>query len=339
MDVLEHPTPAALRVSGTIYYVAWGSVAGRSEELAASIGGEARCFFPPGGRVRLPMPLRYVCSAIGTAWSLFTKRPRVVIVTNPPVFAAVVASLCARLIGATLVLDSHPGGFGAQGDRVAARLQGMHRRLVARSAAVMVTDGYWAEVVRSWGGTPVVVHEAPTDWACPPPTRHARLRVLVVGRFSRDEPIAAAIEAARRLPAIDFCMTGYLEFCPAELREAATENVHFVGFLGPEEYRAAICDADVVLTLTTEPTSVMRAAYEAVYAGRPLVLSDWPIARALFPHADLVANSGESIAAALMAVQGDYGARLARLEEARRVQLARFEEQRAALLGAIAAAL
>jgi glycosyltransferase involved in cell wall biosynthesis len=337
--VVSRPASAARAVRGPICYVAWGSVAGRSEELAASIGGEARCFFPPGGRVRPPMLLRYLCSVVGTAWYLFTRRPSVVIVTNPPIFAAAAASLCARVIGATLVLDSHPGGFGAQGDRVAARFQGMHRRLVARSAAVMVTDERWGDVVRSWGGTPVVVHEAPTDWVCPPPARHPRLRVLVVGRFARDEPIAEAMEAARRLPGCDFLMTGYPEFCPAELREAATENVHFVGFLDPEQYRAAVCDADVVLTLTTEPTSVMRAAYEAVYARRPLIVSDWPIARALFPHASLAANDGSSIAAAVVGVQSDYERLVARLEEARRLQLARFEDQRAALVQAISAAL
>ncbi len=325
-------------MTGPVCYVAWGSVAGRSEELAASIGGEARCFFPPGG-VRLPMPLRYLLSAIGTAAYVWRRRPSVVVVTNPPVFAAAVAYPCARLVGAVFVLDSHPGGFGAQGDRVAARLQGLHRRLVAKAAAVMVTDDTWAGVVRSWGSTPVVVHEAPAGWDCPPPPRHARFRVLVVGRFSRDEPVVEVFEAARRLPACDFVVTGYPEFCPPELRESATENVHFVGFLDAEQYRAAICDAEVVMTLTTEPTSVMRAAYEAVYAGRPLIVSDWPIARALFPHADLAANNGESIAATVVGVQGGYERRVAVLGEARRIQLARFEGQRAALVQAIGAAL
>ena len=39
----------------------------------------------------------------------------------------------------------------------------------------------------------------------------------------------------------------------------------------------------------------MRAAYEAVYAGRPLIISDSPERRDLFPHAIHVTNDAASI--------------------------------------------
>ena len=301
--VLGHPEvslqEAVPPIRRPICFLAWGAVAGRSEEIAGAIGGEARCFFPLGSSRRPPVLVRYVLSAIGTVAYLLRRRPRVVVVTNPPIFAALIAYGCARVIGASVVMDSHPGGFGVQGDRVAARLQRLHRWMVGRVALVMVTDETWSEKVRSWGGTATVVHEAPADWDCPAPERHQRPRVLAVGRFAADEPIAAVLEAARRLPECDFALTGAVASCPTKLRESVPDNVTLVGFLDPAQYRAAVADTDVVLTLTTEPTSVMRAAYEAVYARRPVVVSDWPVARALFPHAVPTVNDEGAIARAI----------------------------------------
>jgi len=79
---------------------------------------------------------------------------------------------------------------------------------------------------------------------------------------------------------------------------AAPDNVHFVGYLGPEEYRTAIEQADVVVALTTEPTSIVRAGYEAVYARRPLVISNWAPGIDAFPLAAASENEPEALAAA-----------------------------------------
>ena len=81
------------------------------------------------------------------------------------------------------------------------------------------------------------------------------------------------------------------------------------------------------MTLTTEPSSVMRAAYEAVYAGRPLIVTDWPVGRAVFPFAVHVPNNASGIAAGV----GDAVARQAELQQvavtARAMQLDRWEAQ------------
>ncbi len=333
--VLDAPStePSSTRRT-KVAFVAWGAVPGRSKEIAAEVGGEAVCFFPPGGR-RPPVLVRWALSAIRTAALVLTRRPEVVIVTNPPVFAPLVAYACARVVGARVIMDSHPGGFGAQGDRVAARLQFLHRWLAARVDAVLVTEEHWSGVVRGWGGTPLVVHEAPAHWVCSPGARHGRLRALVVGRFGPDEPVEAVFAAAAMAPSCDFLLTGDPARCPERLRRSAGPNVEFVGYLDADAYRAALRNADVVVTLTTEPTSVMRAAYEAVYAGRPLVVSDWPVARRLFAHARLAINDGPGVARALLDLERDYEATAAGAAHARRRQLERWATQRAALIEAI----
>jgi glycosyltransferase involved in cell wall biosynthesis len=315
-----------------LLFVSWGAIAGRSAEIAASLDGQARTYFAPGPHRRPPVLLRYLLASMLTGATLIARRPRVVVVTNPPVPAALVTWFWARLVGAALVLDSHPGGFGAQGDALSGRLQGLHRFVARRSAFCLVADDAWKARLAEWGVDAVVVHEAPDGWDSPVPNPRARLRVLCVGRFAPDEPVGAVLEAARLVPEIDLLLTGDPNACADALRRDAPGNVTFVGFLGPADYHEAVVDADAVLTLTTEPASVMRAAYEAVYARRPLVLSDWPASRALFPAAVHVLHTPEALAEGLSRLAADYPSFQASAESARRSQLARWTEQHGELV-------
>ncbi len=79
----------------------------------------------------------------------------------------------------------------------------------------------------------------------------------------------------------------------------------------------------------------MRVACEAVWHGRPLVISDWPINRALFPHAIHVANDAPAIAAGVNDALVRHAELRAAADEARAAQLARWHEQRQALAAAL----
>ncbi|HLJ07171.1 MAG TPA: hypothetical protein VKX24_01430, partial [Acidimicrobiia bacterium] len=90
------PEPVAVApVTRPVVFLAWGSIAGRSQEIAGAIGGTARCFFPIGSR-RPTVLARYLISSIATGAHLLRRRPRLVIVTNPPVPGALVTYLWAR---------------------------------------------------------------------------------------------------------------------------------------------------------------------------------------------------------------------------------------------------
>jgi glycosyltransferase involved in cell wall biosynthesis len=313
--------------------VAWGAVAGRSAELAGALGGEALCLYPPGGR-RPSVSLRWTVSALRTVAHILRHRPEVVVVTNPPLPAALVSWAAGRVVGAKVALDSHPGGFGAQGDRVAARLQRTHRWLARRVDVSIVAAPVWREQVEGWGARAIVVHEAPGDWHPALARRHQRLKVLYVGRFAGDEPWRAVLAAAAACPEIDVLVTGD----PRGAGVAAATlppNVRLVGFLDAPAYREAVLGADVVMSLTTEPGSIMRAACEAVWAGRPLVVSDWPAGREVFPYAVRTANDDQAIARALRQVDHRYDSLAAAAPDALRLQLARWEDQRRVLAEAL----
>jgi glycosyltransferase involved in cell wall biosynthesis len=61
------------------------------------------------------------------------------------------------------------------------------------------------------------------------------------------------------------------------------------------------------MAFTTARHTMLRAAYEAIYQGTPVILTDSPLLRDEFPQgAELVDNSADGISAAVRRVQADY---------------------------------
>lgn len=310
-------------------HVTWQRHGGRAVEMAAAMGGRAVHIHPRVLRARRWVLVRYLLSAVLTLVALIRLSPRTVAVTNPPVVPGLVVAAWATVMRRPFLLDSHTGSFGVKGDRVSRRLLPVHRALARRSRAVMVTTDSWVAEVRRWGADGIVVHEAPPTWSVDGITAApGRAHVLFPGVFADDEPVEQVVAAAALLPDITLVVTGDLARCPDGLREAAPANVRFAGFLGPEDYRDELLGCDVVVALTTEPTSVMRAAYEAVYAGRGLVVSDWPTLREVFPRARYASNDAAALAAAVAAAIAEPPPDAAsRAEVAREEQLARWHGQ------------
>ena len=322
-----------------VAFVAWGAVAGRSAEIAEWLGGRAYVLFPPVEGRRLPPAVRYAVGSLLTLAYLVREDPGAVVTTNPPVLLGLIALAWARLRGVPFALDSHPGAFGKQGDRVSARLLPVHKYLVRHADVTLVTAESWVETVREWGGQGLVVQEAPGSWESMKTTARGaggRPRALLVSRFAGDEPVEEAVKAAALVPEIDLLVTGRMEDLPLDLAKCAPSNVSFVGFLPAARYQELVTEADFVVALTTEPTSVMRCAYEAVYARKPLLISDWPLCRELFPFAIAVSNNPASIAEGLRRVVGSLSALEDQVDEALALQAERWRLQLAALVSVLA---
>lgn len=286
-------------MSRPIVFFAWSSVAGRSHEIAAAIGGESRCYYDLRIARRALVPVRYLLSALRTLGYLIGRRPRALIVTNPPVFVSLLAYPYAVITGAPLLLDSHPDAFRTDGPH--ARFLRIHAWLARRARATLVTTDELVAQVEAWGGTGVVVHEPEPDWVvdsvAPLP---ARPRILVLGSLSRDEPVDEVLAAAGELRDLDFELTGDTRRCDPMVVESAPGNVTFLGFLDRGEYVAALERASVAVVLTTWlDWAVPRSAYDAVYARRPLVVTASPVLHDFFPYAVAVDNDHASIAAGI----------------------------------------
>jgi glycosyltransferase involved in cell wall biosynthesis len=313
----------------SVSFIAWSSVPGRSMEIAQALGGESKCFYDFGFvRARL-IPLRYAASAVRTVLHLLIHRPRAVIASNPPVFPGLIAFCYGRITGAPVVLDSHPSAFGFYESKKLVRLMmPLHRYLMSRVQGSIVTVDELVEMVRREGGRAEIVHEAPPLWKVPSPgPLDGRPTVLFVGIFADDEPVEVVAEAARRLPHVDIVMTGDIRKCPPELLEHPAPNLRFAGFLGPAAYRDAVAEADILMTLTSRPEAVNRAANEAVFARRPLIVSDWPAASNYFPHAVRVSNTVEGVVTGINDALGRYEQLRGEAELALAEQQARWDKQ------------
>jgi PST family polysaccharide transporter len=318
-----------------VIVTAWTKRPRRSEELAAELGGTCKVFRLRRLNSRPLVPLRYLVHSIQTVVYLTWHRPDVVIVTSPPVPAAAVVTAWGRVLRRRVVIDSHPASFGAQGDTVSARLQPLQRWAVRHAHAALVTTEDWARVVRELGGTGLVVHEPPPTGQPkePRPSTPRRPTALYVNIFAPDEPIDEVVEAARLLPHVDVLITGDPGQCPSAIRDKAPANARFVGYLHGRAYDDALHAADVVIALTDEPTSLMRAAYHAVNARRPLVVTDWPTLAEVFPFAQRCSHDPTDLAAAVARALLTEPAECERAEAAQRD---RWRRQRNALVGVIA---
>jgi glycosyltransferase involved in cell wall biosynthesis len=318
-------------------FIAWVREDSRAGSIARSMGGESQVFYDLRIHRKWLVPLRYLLSGLRTVGYLTARRPRAVIVQAPPVPAAAIVWLWARLSGRSIVIDSHPASFGTEGVRADRVMRPLLAWLAPRVAACIVTTPDLGAQIERWGGRPLVVHEAPMPWSgeMRPHDCSEERRVLFVCTFAPDEPVMEMLEAARQLPDVAFQFTGDTRRLPLEARRAAPDNVEWVGYLGTSRYVAALSAADVVVTLTKRAESVARSAHEAVDALRPVVLSDWPHMRELFPYAVFVENAPAEIAAGIEDALRRCGKLSASALEARAAQHRRWEEQLAGLRAAL----
>lgn len=287
---------------GGVLFLAWTRTSGRSREIAAALGGKARPIYSERLSGKRLVLLRYAYSLVVSIAVLARLRPSAVIVTNPPIVPGLLVKVWAALTRRPYVLDSHPSAFGAKNHRISQRLIGVHRWLARGAAVTMVTTQDWVDTLHRWGARGVIVHEAPPLWAVGPlhqPPEGSRPRVLFPGVFSGDEPVDLVWEVARLRPEVEFRVTGSTFRCPEQLRRDKPDNITLVGYLDTAAYAAEVDGAHAVLALTTEPTSVMRCGYEAVYSRRPLIVSDWPAGQDAFPQAAHVPNDAGHLASAV----------------------------------------
>jgi glycosyltransferase involved in cell wall biosynthesis len=106
------------------------------------------------------------------------------------------------------------------------------------------------------------------------------------------------------VPGARFFVTGNPKHLDPALKAQMPANMTLTGFLSDEGYGSLISGADAVLTLTTRNHTMLRGAYEAIYQGTPVIVSDWPLLRESFPDGAVhVDNSPAAIAAAVDTVR------------------------------------
>jgi glycosyltransferase involved in cell wall biosynthesis len=307
MSPADSPRPAEQNGEGRPeprrwVFITWYPYCRRSDALSEQIG--ARSYLVHYLRFKVPIlaPVKYVPQTLKTLQILLRERPSVVLVANPPVMAPLLVWFVSWLLRCRFVLDVHSGAF--QHARWSWSLP-LQRFLARRALATVVTNDHMASLVRSWGAKPLLVQDIALDLApSGPSSRNGDFHAVFICTHSVDEPVAAVVEAARRLPQIAFSFTGDPAYAPKGFRETLPGNVRLTGFTPDAEYLALLRGADVILALTQEDHTMQRGAYEAMALEKPLVTSNWGLLRQVFSRGTVhVDNTPQAITSALETIR------------------------------------
>lgn len=285
--------------------VSWAPYSRMSDTFARELKGKLYCIHYLRFQSPPHAPLKYLLQSVRTLQVLIRERPRSVHVQNPPFVSGLVVYLYCRLFGARYVLHYHSAAFGRIWDW-ALPLQ----KFIARRAATnIVTSSHWAEIVQSWGGHTLVMLDPFLDLPAGTDFKTASgFCVGVVSTFAPDEPIDAIVDAARLLPNVHFYITGDTRKKTADFFSNTPENISFTGFLDPySDYPGLLRAVDAIMVLTTRNHTLQLGGCEAVAVGKPLITSDWPYLREVFPKgAVYVSPSADSIRDGVLKMQKDH---------------------------------
>lgn len=278
---------------------------------------------------------KYLVQWVETAGILRRDRPDAVFVMTPPVFAALPAFWYAWRRNKKVVLDAHTAAFVLPRWRA---FQWLQRILCRRAATTLVSNEHLADLVRAAGGHATVVPDVPIVFEerelFPRPSAFT---VAVVCSFDRDEPVAEMFAAAAQVPDVRFFVTGNPRKIPADVAARMPANVTLTGFLSVPMYGGLLAGADAVMVLTTFDHTMLRGAYEAIYQGTPVIVSDWPILRDAFPRGAVhVANTADGIASGVRRIQENPKAFRDGAERLRQSKLARWKSIRRAIVSRVA---
>ena len=271
-------------------------------------------------RSRFSGSLRWVELALMTIWLLARARPKILFVQNPSLALAALVVFARPVFRYFLVVDAHNEGIRPF-DRPYPFVQWLTRLVLKSANLTIVTNDALANDVRNAGGRsvtlpdrlPIIPHLKPTR-----PRRYKIPDVAVIATFRRDEPIDAIMAAASQMPDVRFAMSG-----PAAHYQGGPDtipaNVELTGFLPGPDYWAFLQLSTVVCDLTLKPDCLVCGAYEALAAGKPMVLSNNPATREIFETAAvLTENVPEQIVSAVraaLAESEELGANARQLQE------------------------
>ena len=248
---------------------------------------------------------KYLGQTVSTWAVLARERPDAVFVMSPPPTAIAAVYLYCAVRRRPFVVDAHSGVFFTRRWRL---FQGFQYWLCRRAATTIVTNQYLAGLLNAHGCAATVVPDVPVEFDNPATAAAGSdgFIVVCVTSFDRDEPILAMVEAARRLPDVRFFMTGDWAHGAQPLPRALPVNLTLTGFLETSAYAALLQSASVVVALTTDDHTMQRAAYESIYQGTPVIVSDSELLKAAFDEGAVhVDNSVDAIVGAVLQVRED----------------------------------
>ncbi|NEV63509.1 glycosyltransferase [Thiorhodococcus minor] len=262
------------------------------------------------GGIPLPLPGDPTQKVLVPSWSLISKRldrlsPNVVVVSTPGPYGMLGMYLAGRR-GVNLVVGFHTHfealtdlfqDWGIRARIANTYLRACHRLLFKRSQLVLANSQQMIDVAREIGARRVDL------MATPIPKRFLDLpavgagtevkRILFAGRLAPEKNLEVIVEAARRLPDMEFLIAGDgpLKAWLEQQCEGLT-NLKLIGWVRRSRILGLVDSVDA-LVLPSRVESFGTIALEAMARARPVVVSSacgimsWEtLSRGIFPIRD-----------------------------------------------------
>jgi glycosyltransferase involved in cell wall biosynthesis len=199
------------------------------------------------------------------------------------------------------IIDTHTGALIYSQWKITLPMQ---KFLFRRALTNILTNDFLAEQVTLWGGNSFVLEDPPIilDLDRKFHLKNDKFNVVIVSVAYADEPVREILQVASKLSDMEFYITGDFKKSKyfRDVLDKAPPNVFFTGFL-TDDYFPLLKAADVVVCLTKDDHTFQSGANEALWLGKPLITSDWPILKKYFCKGTIhVDNSMESIQKALV---------------------------------------
>ncbi|MBD3640943.1 MAG: glycosyltransferase [Marinobacter sp.] len=197
-------------------------------------------------------------------------------------------------------MDAHNAGIFPLDGRYRSLIT-VSRWIIRNVYLTIVTNEELAKVVSSLGGVPYIITDPIPKIHCDSEAKdsapYQKDYILLVCAWADDEPYSEVIKAMERLnhPDLELRITGSP---PVEISKAMlAENIILEGYVSREKYESLVCNAKLIIDLTTRESCLVCGAYEAAAAGKPCILSDDTMARSVFNGGYLFTkNTEEEIA-------------------------------------------
>lgn len=255
------------RTTGPVIWIDWARNL-RTRTLAQRLGVELVEIRLTGNRL-----LRYLRSTVRTVAAIRRARPQVVIATNPSLVLGFLLLLLRRWYGFLLVSDAHYVGVrDLHGWPLFQKLLDLHN---SHADLVIVTNGGHASYLLGQGCRAYICPDPLPDLSTrgSVPVSVPAKAVFLVCSFETDEPYEAVFAAFARLRDRGYELFVSGNYKRAQIDPARFPWVHFLGYVPEAEYYSYLRSCAVVIDLTTLEDCLVCGAYEAMAAGKPLVLS------------------------------------------------------------------
>ena len=305
-----------------IVYITWFDFSTRSDGIAHHLGANSYHFSDLKRLTHVFALIKYILASFKTLIVLHKESPEIIFVQNPPIFVVLVVWFYCILSGAHYVVDTHSATFTSR--RWIAFLW-LYRFLAKRALTNILHNEPLSQIVTNWDAPAIVLEDAPQLYTDRKYPFAEGINVVLVCRYSNDEPIYEVIEAARRLRNVNFYITGSIKNAPKEIKIIVSKNVILTDYLAREDYVALLMGCDIVVSLTTNDNTMQCGAHEALELGRPIITSNWPVLKEYFSKGTIhIDNTASSLVTAIKNMRAEHNHYLNEiriLREERRIML------------------